>query len=150
MNDIEQELYAYLKQVPAVVALLSADGNPANTRIFPDVAPQSAAYPRASYQRITDVGLNHLGGAVPLSRALFQIDAFAKTPATRKAITNAIRNALHGAQGFDMGDVSVREVCLRSEVDDTIYIGDGTDVPVYHTRMDMSFWYVRSAPAHTL
>ena len=150
MTDLEQEFYAYLRQVPAVVAVLSADGKPESTRLFPEVSPQSAAYPRASFQRVTDIGLDHMGGASPLSHAMIQTDVFAKSPADRKTTANAIRNALHGAQGFFMGEVAVRSVRLENEIDSATYISDGTDVPVYRTRMDFSIWYVRSAPVHTL
>ena len=149
MSDIEQELYKYVRQVPDVIAALGT-GAPENTRLFPDVAPQSAVYPRASYQRISDSGVVYMGGGSDLSHALFQFDVFARSPADRKAASNAIRKALHGAQGFDAGEVAVRSVKLNGEVDTADYIDDGTDVPVYRTRMDFMIWYKRTAPAFTL
>jgi hypothetical protein len=150
MKDLEQELFTYLSNRPAILALLSADGTLANCRIFPDQAPQSAIFPRVTYQRISDVGIDHMGGGSDLSHALFQVDVWAMSSADRKAVSNAVRSVLHGAQRFSMGEVGINSIRLRGETDSVVDEEAGDDVPISRTRMDFSIWYQRTAPAFTL
>lgn len=150
MNDLEQELSSYIRNIPGLLTLLSDNGTAEHCRIYPDQAPQTAAFPRVTMQRISDVGVDHMGGANDLSHALYQVDVWAMSASDRKAVSNAIRLALHGAQGFTMGDVAVRSVRLRGESDSVLDEEAGDDVPISRTRMDFSIWYQREAPSFTL
>lgn len=150
MNDIDQELFAFIANRPAILALLSNNGTVANCRVYPDQAPQSAIFPRVSMHLISSVGETHLGGSTALQHDVWQLSVWAMSASDRKAVSNALRRELHCAQGFYMGDVHVSSCKLTNEVTGAREEDAGDDIPILSNHMTFSIWYTRAETPHTL
>ncbi|MFZ5745276.1 MAG: DUF3168 domain-containing protein [Pseudomonadota bacterium] len=83
----------------ALVAVLSADAGVtalAAARIFPAGGRQGAAYPYATFQRISTSGAGHLDGPSNLDWPRLQIDCWAETAPAAMALAEAVNSALDG------------------------------------------------------
>lgn len=150
MNDIDQELFTFIANRKSILALLSADGTVNACRIFPDQAPQSAVFPRVTFNCVSSVGETHMGGSTPLQHDNWQMSVWAGSASSRKAVSNALRNELHCAQGFDMGDVHVSSCKLTNEYTGAVDEDAANDEPILANHMNFSIWYTRPETAHTL
>lgn len=110
---IEQGLHAYLASVPAVAALLSADGI---TRIFPLLIPQQALTPCVVYQLTSTTRTQTYCGTIALHRSVVQLDSYARTYPEAVAVANALYDALIDYKGM-MGAVEVRDCVQEAESD---------------------------------
>lgn len=150
MKDVDEELFAFIANRPSILALLSSDGTVTSCRIYPDQAPQSAAFPRVTFNCVASVGETHMGGSTNLQHDIWQFSVWAMSSAERKAVSNAIRNELHCAQLFNMGDVFVSSCKLTNEYTGAVDKESGDDVPVLANHMTFSIWYTRPATVHIL
>ena len=87
--SIETDLYATLSNDAGVSALVG-------TRIYPSLAPESAALPRIDYQNVAGSRINTLPGVSDMIRKRIQINCNANTYAGSKDLAAAVIAALEG------------------------------------------------------
>jgi hypothetical protein len=136
---IESALYSHLSTKASITALVS-------TRIYPQVAPESATYPFITYTVLSESHDHSMGGATGLTNPTIQIDAWADTIANRVAVSEAIRNALDGFTG-NMGteNLSIRNCFLQNRANFNENTTEGK-TPTWRSSMDFSIWHVESVP----
>lgn len=130
----------------ALYDFLIADNDVSNAvgdRIYPDVAPAGAGYPRITYQRISGQPEHHMTGPSGLIRQRFQIDCWGENGPSVETVSEAVRLALDTFRG-DMGDVAVKSVSLESQADLYVSPTDGSQVSIRRTRMDFEIWHTQS------
>jgi len=110
---IEQGLHAYLASVPAVAALLTADGI---TRIYPLLIPQQAPTPCVVYQITSTTRTQTYCGTIALIRSVVQLDSYGRTYPQAVAVAAALYDALIDYKGM-MGAVDVRDCVPEAESD---------------------------------
>lgn len=88
----EESLVARLKATTGVTNLVAA-------RIYPMQAPQTAVLPLVTYQRISTVRPGSLRGPVGLADPRIQVDCWAESYGTVKALADQVRHALDGYAG---------------------------------------------------
>lgn len=95
----ETALFSRLSTTDGVMALVG-------TRIFPMEGQQAGATPYITYQKVSPRFLNTMGrGALPLAGPRIQVNCWADTYATAKAVALEVRRSL---DGYDNGDVAVQ------------------------------------------
>ena len=137
---IESALYSHLSNKASITALVS-------TRIYPQVAPDTASYPFIVYSVISEGHEHSMSGASGLASVTMQIDAWASTVASRVALSEAIRNALDGFRG-DMGteNLSIRSCFLESRSNFFEPKTDGKETPDHRASLDFLIWHFESVP----
>ena len=86
---IETDLYATLAGDSTVAGIVG-------TRIYPSVAPESAALPRIDYMNVAGSRINTLPGVSDMIRKRLQINCHALTYAAAKSLSAAVIAALEG------------------------------------------------------
>ncbi len=137
---IESAIYNELSTTAEITAVVS-------TRIYPQVAPESAAYPFITFLVVSEVPEHHMGGAAPLTRVMMQFDVWAETHAERVDIAEVLRNALDGFRG-DMGteNLDIQSCFLENRSNFQESDTEGKAAPVFRTSMDFSIWHVLPVP----
>ena len=98
-------------------------------RVYPDVAPMTAAPPYVTYQQVGGESLTYLGREVPSKKnGRFQVTVWSKTRFEASALAGAIENAFLVATAF-------QATPLGSPI--AVY-EDGTNF--YGTHQDFSVW----------
>lgn len=87
--SIESTLYSTLSTTAGVTSLVS-------TRIYPQVAPESAALPYIVYSTITGERIHTLPGVGNMERKTIQVDCNATSYSGAKALAAAVIAALEG------------------------------------------------------
>ena len=87
--SIESDLYTTLSNDAGVSALVG-------TRIYPNLAPESATYPYITYQLISGVRLSTVTGVNDAKRKRIQHSCHAETYEEAKALADAVFAALEG------------------------------------------------------
>lgn len=133
MASVEESIYTKLQATSAVTALVS-------TRVYPIVAPQGAALPYITYQKIAGNTVNNLSGADATSNGLYQIDCWAASYSGVKALADSVRSAMNG--WFNTGGTPrIDGSFLQNETDLPDMPGDGGDEPTHRVSMDFSIWF---------
>lgn len=84
-------IFATCAAAPAVTALLGASP----TRIYPfGEAPQGVAYPYAAWQTVGGAPENYLGNRPDLDSYTLQVDVYADTGASARAVATTLRDAI--------------------------------------------------------
>lgn len=96
-------------------------------RVYPIVAPVSAALPFAVYQRSVIERNQTLSVPVGVPRVSVQVDTYAATYEECREIADAMRQNLDGWTGSAYG-VEVKHVALESERDGFVQL-DGSELP---------------------
>ena len=86
---IETDLYSTLSTDAGVIAICS-------TRIYPNLAPESATNPYIVYSVITGERLSTLPGVGDAKRKRVQINCHSETYAEAKSLAAAVESALEG------------------------------------------------------
>ena len=86
---IETDLYTTLSNDAGVAAICS-------TRIYPNLAPESAALPFITYQVVAGGKLSTITGVDDATRKRIQINCNADTYAESKSLSSAVFDALEG------------------------------------------------------
>lgn len=143
---IEMALYAYLVNVAAVAALIGQ-------RLYPNSAPPEKGYPYAVYKRVGGPRLGTMGGASGMDQASIVIDIWARTYASAKAVSIAIRQTLNGKErdaAFG-GTVTVGGVPTAYTVAlEAIWMGEESDQEDWETKahgvqLPFKIWYQEGA-----
>lgn len=110
-TTVEEALFARLTGTAAVAALVAA-------RVYPLVAPQAAARPFVTYQRISTSRVASLDGPSGLARVRYQLDVWADDDAGARALAREVRLALDGYSGDGAaGDRVIQSVVADDERD---------------------------------
>ena len=96
-------------------------------RVYPIVAPVSAALPFVIYQRAVIERNQTLSVPVGVPRVSVQLDSYAATYEQAREIADALRANLDGWTGSAYG-VEVKHVALESERDGFVQL-DGSELP---------------------
>ncbi len=96
----ESDVYQLLKSNVAIKALI-------NERVYPMVAPQNVVKPYLTYQVISKINLQCMGGKIYRGNYRMQIDCFSLTYSNVKAISKAVENALEGFMSSD--DINIMD-----------------------------------------
>lgn len=94
----ESDVYQLLKSNVAIKALI-------NERVYPMVASQNVVKPYLTYQVISGLKLQCMGGQIYQGDYRMQIDCFSLTYSNVKAISEAVKNALVGF--MDSNNISI-------------------------------------------
>ncbi len=137
---IETALFSELSTTAEVIAVVG-------TRIYPQVAPATVAYPFIVYSVISSLPEHHAGGASDLTNVSLQIDVWAETVGELLTIVEVIRNDLDGFKG-DMGteNLDIRSCFLETRRTFEEPDPRGRKAPVFRSDMDFSIWHVSSVP----
>lgn len=111
MSTIQEQLVAYLAPVAA---------------LHPMIAPQGAAYPYATYQRVANTVNNVLNGPPSIDNTRMQIDVWAASYADAQALAQSIITAM---QAWDVKNVLVNNYDLYEQ-----------DVKVFRVLLEFSIW----------
>ena len=138
---IESALFSYLSTKAAVTGQVG-------TRIYPQIAPESAAHPFLTYTIISTDHTHDTSGATGLANVNMQIDVWADTQLERTTISEVIRDVLDGFTG-DMGteNLNIRSCFLDSRSNFQEADTEGKSKPTFRASMDFSIWHVESVPA---
>lgn len=121
MSTLEEKIFDQLSADTAIAAAVS-------TRIYPVIAPQNAAYPHVTYQRISGGQVNSLDGYGGTENPRIQIDCWAETYAAAKSLAKAVMDSMLEATAFTALMISDQDL---SELDQ----------PIYRVSMDFSCWH---------
>ena len=123
--NVGQIIYGILSATSGVTSLVS-------TRIYPDMAPQNAAFPYIVFQKLSTQPTDTKEGVSPLDKILVQIDCYSGSYDTSHTIAAAIRTALDRYSGTINGHV----------VDKIIFSNDSSGSPqdVPTTAGSMIYW----------
>lgn len=111
MATLDEGLYSYLTAYSGLTALVS-------TRVYAFKLPQGVTLPAVTIQRIsTPRSLTHDSAGIgsELSNPRFQINAWATTYASAKAISDQIRAALNGHRGTTGTGVTINAALVDDE-----------------------------------
>lgn len=100
-------------------------------RIYPVIAPSSAAVPLIAWRRLSVVREQALTGPVGMPVVTLSVELIAETYETVRELADACRETLDG-WGGDLGNlISVRLVSLLNESDGFAQLAGGDLPPVY-------------------
>ena len=131
---VEEALYHRLANFAGLAALVS-------TRIYPMRLPPAVTLPAVTYQRVSGVRVQSLGGPTGLASPRFQISVWASTYSAAKAVATQIRYALDGFQG-NMGAspfINVGGITLENELE----LID-PDTQLFHIPSDFTIWHAEA------
>jgi hypothetical protein len=90
--SIDSALYAHLTGYAGLAALIG-------TRLYPPPVPQNATYPLCTYQEIDRVPVKVMGTNAGVTHIRYQIDSWATTLASAKAVAAQVASALDNYAG---------------------------------------------------
>jgi hypothetical protein len=137
-NVLEAAVYNILSTTAAITAITS-------TRIYPLVAPQSADFPRITYQIIVDAPDHVLSGASGLRESRVQIDCWTDDADYDMAHTLAdkVRVALDTFRGTagGTGSIWVHQIHLNDQSDGFEEDIEASERGIRRVIMDFTVWY---------
>lgn len=110
--NVGQIIYGRLSAVSGVTSLVS-------TRIYPDMAPQNAAFPYVVFQKLSTSPTDTKEGVSKLDKLLVQVDCYSNNYDNAHALAAAVRTALDRYAGTVNGHV----------VDKIIFSNDSSGSP---------------------
>lgn len=116
-----------------------------STRVYSEMAPQSAALPYITTQCISTIPVSSLGGFSGLMKARWQIDCYASTKDGAVVLANAVRLAFVDYVGVTSG-VDVRSVYLLNQFDASVEPIDGGQIMIRRKALDFSVSYYEEQP----
>ena len=110
-TTIDEGLIAYLRSKTGITNLVS-------TRVYGMMIPQAATLPCITTQRISTPRISTMdssGATGDLTSPRFQVDSWATTQKSAKAIADAVRAALNGHTGTTGTGVTIRAALAEEE-----------------------------------
>lgn len=133
MTDFQAGLYAWLtSQVPVVAQV--------GTRIYPVLAPATAALPFLTYQRIGEAQEAHLTGLSGLTQATYQFDIWGATADQAETALLALKLAMDMYRGV-MGVVPVRQFSITSILDGLEPPSEGQTMGIFRHTITADVWW---------
>jgi len=118
----------------AIRSALVADASVARllgTRIYPVIAPASAAAPFATYRRSAVQRSHSLAGPTGVTTVLLALDLYAESYESVRELADVCRVALDGYGGVSADSVLVNNVSLDNEADGFAQLAGGEAPPLY-------------------
>lgn len=118
----------------AVADALVADASVAaimGSRIYPVLAPATAALPFATWRRQAVIRESTLSGPAGMVTVTLALELYAETYETVRELADACRAKLDGWGSAVASSISVRHVALQNEADGFIQLAGGDLPPVY-------------------
>jgi len=125
---------AFKSPEAAIRSALVADANVARllgTRIYPVIAPASAAAPFATYRRSAVQRSQSLAGPTGVTTVLLALDLYAESYESVRELADVCRVALDGYGGVTADSVLVNNVSLDNEADGFAQLAGGEAPPLY-------------------
>ncbi len=138
LPTLHRALYAYLSLYAPLAALVG-------TRVYPSIAPSSAAFPYVTVQRLAVASIYHMGGASATHDTLVQVDCWALTAIQAQQIADVIRQSLDGQPAVWDG-LEIDGVFVENELDDAEPAEDGSQRIYYRTILTLACWHERPVP----
>ena len=88
--------YALLNPVSGIQSIVGTGSSPQQSRIYPGVAPESAAMPYVEYHLTTETPFSTIAGVSDAMRQSFQFSCYATTYDGANTLANAVFAALEG------------------------------------------------------
>lgn len=107
------------------------------SKVYPVLAPASAALPFVTWRRIGVQRQQSLSGPVGMPTVLLSVDVFAETYEGVRDLADAVRVCLDG-WGGTVDTVRVANVSLTNEADGFVTLAGGDLPPVYTVQMTFS------------
>jgi len=118
----------------AIRSVLVADADVARllgTRIYPVIAPASAAVPFATYRRSAVQRQQSLSGPTGVTTVILSLDLYAESYEAVRDLADRCRRALDGWGGTSPESVVVNNVSLDNEADGFAQLAGGEAPPLY-------------------
>jgi len=131
--DLKVGLYAFLTGNSNVT-------DEVGTRIYPLLAPATAALPFMTYQRIARQETAHLTGLSQLVFAAYQFDIWGSTVAEAEDALLAILAELDGYRGL-MGTVRISRLLVTSILDGLEDPSDGRTLGIWRHTITADIWF---------
>lgn len=133
---------------PEAVLLRALLASPAVARIFGRqiyavLAPRSASFPFATYQRTGIDREQTLGSPMGVPTVTVSYEIFGQTYEQAREAADAIRSTLDGYGGSALG-CTVSQVALDNESDDFVTLQGGDLPPAYQITMTFDVWWQES------
>lgn len=138
LPTLQRALYAFLSLHAPLTALVA-------TRVYPSIAPSSAAFPYVTVQRLAVGSIYHMGGASATHDTLVQIDCWALSAIQAQQVAQVIRQSLDGFTGTWDG-LEVDGVFIENEIDDAEPAEDASQRIFYRTILTLACWHERAVP----
>jgi hypothetical protein len=111
-----------------------------SSRIFPLLAPQSAALPFITYRRSGIRRQQTLSGPMGVPQVSVDFDVYAATYEGARDLADKVRQRLDGYGGtFD--NTEVQQVSLENEQDDFVQLAGAEMPPVYSVKLSFDCWW---------
>jgi hypothetical protein len=111
-----------------------------SSRIFPLLAPQSAALPFITYRRSGIRRQQTLSGPMGVPQVSVDFDVYAATYEGARDLADKVRQRLDGYGGtFD--NAEVKQVSLENEQDDFVQLAGAEMPPVYSVKLSFDCWW---------
>lgn len=118
----------------AIRSVLVADADVARllgTRIYPVIAPASAAVPFATYRRSAVQRQQSLSGPTGVTTVILSLELYAESYEAVRDLADRCRRALDGWGGTSPESVVVNNVSLDNEADGFAQLAGGEAPPLY-------------------
>lgn len=142
MAFIEQAIYSIVSGDADISAVVS-------TRIYPNVAPQSAALPYITYQKISAYHDQATTNSTGLANGVFQINCWSDDYDELKDLTEKVRLALQAYSPATVAGCYIAAVHLLDERDAPSDPEFGQDIGVFGTQSDFRIWFNETIPTRS-
>lgn len=113
------------------------------SRIYPVLAPASAALPLVTWRRSGIQREQTLGGPMGLPRVTVEYSIYGTTYENAREIADAMRLVLDGYGGVE-GTTQVNQTSLENESDDFVTLAGADLPPVYQITQSYDVWWQES------
>jgi len=132
MASVEKSIHTKMAGTTAITDLVS-------TRIYPFASRQGDALPRVTYFVVSSNPVNASTGSTGTVQSMIQVDVWAASASSAKAVADAIFTALDGFDDTATNAVSYYTLdARRQEIEES---DDGSEKPVYRVSMDWDVWH---------
>lgn len=131
LKSPEQLIANALTQDPAVAALIGQ-------RVFPVMAPASAALPFATWRRTGIQRQQSLSGPLGMSTVLLAVEVYSETYGEARDIADKCRRVLDGYGTTVENYVRVANVSLDTESDGVVQLAGGDLPPIFQVSQQYS------------
>jgi len=90
------DLYSVLNTDAGVMALVGTGSSPQQSRIYPMIAPESAALPLIEYSTVSEIPISTIAGVDDMDRHRIQMSCHAATFDDAETLADAVFAALEG------------------------------------------------------
>ncbi len=147
--SMRSAIISHLSADAAVLAIVTSTAGP---KIFPQVAPTSAAPPYITISKVSSFHARHLTAAEGVANPRYQIDSWATTSDAADALFETVREAMdhsYGEMGQNQHTETVQGAFLEGEFDGFETPRGANQVDIFRVISEWSFWHTETVPVHT-